>query len=422
MSSFALRWAFILRFFTQRLHMLCWLGMALAFVMFLSTTGVGIIAASLLTLMLLRGDFQKLRWHWHSPLVMPIMVLFLLFMVSMLWSNAPLEDVKDHWSKYLKLICLPALILALARGRCPEAALYAAFVGLTILLALSVAHFIWPGLSFWPDDAHVPGVPIRTYTLMNLGSVILAHGLLLFAWREAKFGCKKKAALAVVVALVALAHLLFVVPSRTGVVVLIASLGLLCVQIGGAKHIVVGIGAAVIMSILVYSGVPKVRERFDAIQSELATSLESGAATSSGIRWEMWRSGIKMVANAPIIGHGIGSLPQLYRSAAAESEHGQLLPTEDPHSQPLSMAIPFGAVGVVILLTVWGGQIYYFCQSGSISAFLGQAVVVQNIVAGLFNSSITAFDLGWFYVTLVGILAAAVWRDRRRITQSKHWR
>jgi len=51
-------------------------------------------------------------------------------------------------------------------------------------------------------------------------------------------------------------------------------------------------------------------------------------------------------------------------------------------------------------------------RGGGLAAWLGFGVVVQNIVAGLFNSYLFEFTLGWVYIFGVGVLGGMALRQR----------
>ena len=405
-----------LRRLTDRWRVAQWATFALALVLCLSTTGVGLAAGVLLAVFAFRGDFQKLRWHWRAPLVLSIAAFLALFPLGVLWSDAPLPDMLDHFEHYLKLLFIPMITLVVARGRWPERVLLAAFASLLVLLSLSLLHFYWPEASFWPDKPMFRGVPFGTYFLMNIGCAVAAHGLLLFAIRRMA-SCRRLAIGAIVLAALLVSHLLFITPSRTGVLVLLSLVGLLFWQTMGWKGALAGFVAVSLLAGAVYMGVPQIRDRFDVIDTEIQNSLDSGQVTSSGVRYELLRVGLSLISQRPVFGHGTGSLWSRYEAASRDSKISEALITDDPHNQFVAVMIPFGILGLVGLIALWAAPLRIFWGTG-FYACMGQAVVLQSVVSSFFNSSIQMFELGWFYVVLTGVLAAAVWRDGRHALKS----
>jgi hypothetical protein len=60
---------------------------------------------------------------------------------------------------------------------------------------------------------------------------------------------------------------------------------------------------------------------------------------------------------------------------------------------------------------MWIAHLMLFWRPG-LTAWLGAAVVLQMIVASLFNSQIFYFNPGWIYVFGVGVLGGMVLRSR----------
>ena len=81
--------------------------------------------------------------------------------------------------------------------------------------------------------------------------------------------------------------------------------------------------------------------------------------------------------------------------------------TTNPHNQILVVAIDLGLLGAILLLAMWVAHLALF-RDLSLLAWFGLVVVVQNIVACLFNSHLFDFSQGWLYVVGVGVLGGSV--------------
>jgi hypothetical protein len=55
-----------------------------------------------------------------------------------------------------------------------------------------------------------------------------------------------------------------------------------------------------------------------------------------------------------------------------------------------------------------------------LAAWLGVRVIVQNIVACLFNTYLLEFTLGWIYVFGVGVLGGMMFRQRASARMRRH--
>jgi len=65
-----------------------------------------------------------------------------------------------------------------------------------------------------------------------------------------------------------------------------------------------------------------------------------------------------------------------------------------------------------MLIAMWVAHVYLF-RGGGTAAWIGLAVVVQNIVGSLFNSHLFDFTHGWGYVIGVGIAGGMIMRGVR---------
>lgn len=134
--------------------------------------------------------------------------------------------------------------------------------------------------------------------------------------------------------------------------------------------------------------------------------MESNSTTVSGMgsRLEYWRKSLRFVAEAPLIGHGTGSIRGLFASAAANAEidplRGEIV--GNPHNQTLSVAVQWGVVGVLIPYALWFAHLSMFRGEG-LPSWIGMLVVVQNMLSSLLNTHLFDFTSGWIYVRGVGV-------------------
>jgi O-antigen ligase len=141
---------------------------------------------------------------------------------------------------------------------------------------------------------------------------------------------------------------------------------------------------------------------------DVETYDASNINTSPGLRLEYWKKSLAFVAEAPLIGHGTGSIPKLFRNAATAETIPPAI-TTNPHSQILAVAVPLGLVGTVVLIALWISHLALFRDS-TLVAWLGLVVVTDNIVSSLFNSHLFDFTQGWLYVFGVGVIGGMVLR------------
>jgi ABC-type iron transport system FetAB permease component len=76
----------------------------------------------------------------------------------------------------------------------------------------------------------------------------------------------------------------------------------------------------------------------------------------------------------------------------------------------LTIAIQLGVPGVLVLIAMWISHLALF-RCGTLVAWFGLVVVVQNIVGSFFNSHLFDFGHGWLYVLGFGVLGGTVLRS-----------
>lgn len=118
-----------------------------------------------------------------------------------------------------------------------------------------------------------------------------------------------------------------------------------------------------------------------------------------------------MVADAPIIGHGTGSIADEFRRAAAGATGAAGVVSVNPHDQIFAVAIELGVIGAAVLLAMWAAHFMLFWGKG-LTAWIGAIVVVQAVVSSFFNSHIFDFSQGWLYVFGVGVAGGMILKER----------
>src|SRR5262249_7654688 len=115
------------------------------------------------------------------------------------------------------------------------------------------------------------------------------------------------------------------------------------------------------------------------------------------------------VAEAPVIGHGTGTIGKLFQRDAAPGIDPMFL-TDNPHNQLFAVAIQLGLVGAVVLVAMWVAHLALL-RGRSLLAWLGFVIVLQHVMGSLFNSFLFDFTHGWLYVFGVGIAGGVARRD-----------
>jgi O-antigen ligase len=172
-----------------------------------------------------------------------------------------------------------------------------------------------------------------------------------------------------------------------------------------------GAGAAgLVVATVVWTTSPYVRERVTGIYSETEIYEKLNEGTSAGVRVDFWAKSLRMIENAPLLGHGTGSIVDQFNRAAVGQTGARGNPSTNPHNQTFAVGVQLGLLGIAVLWAMWISQVMLFRGTGSL-AWIGLVVVTSNIVGSLFNSFIFDFTEGWLYVVGFGVTAGMFQRQ-----------
>jgi O-antigen ligase len=327
-------------------------------------------------------------------------VLWGLGIVGMLWSQASLTEQFYALKGFHKLLVIPLLFIHFRRSERGHWVIGGYLASCTVLLAASWFLHVW---GHPPKRYGLPGVPVKDYIVQSAEFLICAFALghlAVDAWLKQR----RAAALAVAgLALLFLANVAFVAAGRTSITafpVLLVLFGMQRFGVRGTLGLVLG-GA--LFAAVIWVSSPYLRDRSFGVADEIQRYQSTNAETSTGYRLEFWKKSVAFVAEAPVLGHGTGSIPTLFRRAATGDSGIAAAVTGNPHNQTLEIAIQFGLVGVALLYALWIAHLLMF-RGGGLAAWLGQGVVTQTIVGALFLSYLLDFSSGWLYVFGVGVL------------------
>src|SRR5262249_51392170 len=138
---------------------------------------------------------------------------------------------------------------------------------------------------------------------------------------------------------------------------------------------------------------------------------------SAGERLQFWSKSIAIVADAPVFGHGTGSLRDQFRRAASGETGMAAEIAANPHNQIFAVAIQLGLVGTAVLIAMWVAHFLLF-RPPDWPAVIGLAVVIQNVIGSMFNSHLFDFTQGWIYVFGVGVVGGLMMRPHASRTSS----
>jgi O-antigen ligase len=372
-----------------------------------STSATGILIALWLVSILPTLELATLRQELLTAAGGLPILLWLLAAAGMSWADVAWADRIAGLGGFHKLLAIPFVLAHFRRSDRGAWVLAAFLLSCTLLLATSYFLALWPGLT-WRGVRSGPGVPVKDYIAQSGEFAICLFVLLAIAQNVVR--TRPWISLGILsLATLFLVNFLYVETGRTTLAVTVVLLLIFAFRQFGWKKGGLVILAAVLVALAIWESSPFLRARVGVIPQEIERYWTENASTSAGERIEFWKRSMSFIADAPVLGHGTGTIRELFRRSAVGETGPSALVSPNPHNQTLGVAIQLGLVGAVLLYAMWIGHLWLFRGPG-LPAWVGLVFVVQNIVSSLFNSHLFDFTQGWIYVFGVGVAGGTVLR------------
>jgi hypothetical protein len=375
-----------------------------------STSLVAIFAVAALITMAPFFDAKAFLEIFKRPVSALPVALFLLAVAGMLWSEAPWGARLYSAGPAAKLLMVPVLFYHFERSARGIQVFAAFLVSCIALMAMSWLVAFDPHLALKRGADY--GVPVKSYIDQSqefaLCAVVLAYPVI------SLLRARRLAAALLLSAVIAgfVVNMAFVVVSRTALVTMPVMLAVFAALHLKWRTSLIIFCVAIVLSGLAFAASPNLRWTLQTFSRDYRLYSEQNAPTSMGLRLQFWQKSLRFVADAPMFGHGTGSIEHLFEQAAVGKIGASAEVVRNPHNQTLSVAVQWGLLGVLLLYAMWLAHLCLFGGEG-LMAWIGLMVVVQNFFTSLFNSHIFDFNEGWMYVLGVGIAGAAALKALR---------
>lgn len=393
------------------------LAVLLAILLPWSTTGVVIVSVLWIVALGFAFELRAFLQSLARPISALPVALFALAAVATLWSDAAWSARLAAIGPTMKLLVLPLMLYHFSRSRRGEWVFVAFLCSCTLIMMASWLVALFPALSLknylsFGPFAPAKGIVVKNYIDQSQELALCAVALLYPIMVLVRSNRPRLAALLAFLALGFLANMIFVVVSRTTLVVLPFLLLAFALRYLKLRTGVIASCIAALVAVLVWNWSPNLRNTASKFFTDYQTTMMKNRLTGVGSRLEYWRKSLGFYAEAPLIGHGTGATRGLFEKAAVGKTGVQAEIVSNPHNQTLAVAVQWGTIGVVILYAMWIAHLSLFRQGG-LAAWIGLLVVLQNILTSIFNSHLFDFHEGWMYVLGVGVSGGIVLGARR---------
>ncbi|WP_298243840.1 O-antigen ligase [uncultured Bradyrhizobium sp.] len=370
-----------------------------------STTAPSIFVGLFLLVVTPTIDWPDYARRFARPAyALPIAIL-LLALAGLLWSDAAWADRLHAIKPVAKLVLIPPLLYHFSRSD------RGAWVGLAFLVSCAVlAVFSWIVLlePAWKLTATAsPGVPVKNYIDQSQEFTLCAFALAVPVLTFRRSGRAIATAACLALILLFATNMIFVASARTALLCIGVLLALFAWKHLARRAALVLFAGSVAASLFAWTTSPYLRQRVTDIAVEYRHGHEDISRASTAQRLTYWRKSLHAFAEAPLLGHGTGSIKRQFERAATGESNLDAEIVNNPHNQTLNVAVQWGLLGVALLYALWIAHLRLFL-GGGLAAWMGLVVVVQNITSSLLNSHLFDFHEGWMYVLGVGVAGGTV--------------
>ena len=350
-------------------------------------------------------DWQDYARRLALPAYALPFVILLLALLGSLWSEGDWPDRLHAIKPIAKLVLIPPLLYHFSRSERGFEICLAFLTSCALLAVFSWIVLLDPALKLTATASS--GVPVKNYIDQNQEFTLCTFALALPAlnfWRGGS-AITTVACLALIALFVT--NMVFVAFARTALLYIAVLLVLFAWQQLSRRAALLLLSAAVAASVLAWAASPYLRQRITDIAVEYQHGREDISHASTAQRLTYWRKAATAFAEAPLFGHGTGSIKRQFERAASSESSLDAEIVSNPHNQTLHVAVQWGFIGVVLLYALWIAHLRLFTGEG-LASWIGLVVVVQNIASSLLNSHLADFHEGWIYVLGVGVAGGMV--------------
>jgi O-antigen ligase len=384
-----------------------WATVAIALALPWSTTAVAIAVVIWLVVLLPSLDAASVKRELATAAGGLPVVLWCLGIFGMAWADVSWHDRFGGLESFFRLLAIPLLLAQFHRSANGLWVVQGFLISATLLLVASYGIVFgfgdrWRGVYGVPvHDTIFQGSEFLICGFGALGYAALARGKAVGRWPIALFA----------IGALFLIDFAFVSSSRIALAIAPLLLLLLGWRLFRWRGALGALLVAAMVGSTMWFASPVLRDRIEQSVVEMQKYHAADEATSIGEHIAFLEESLPIIASAPIIGHGTGSIAEQFRLITAGKTGASAMLTVNPHNQTFAVAIQLGVVGAVVLWAMWVAHIALFTGPGAL-AWLGLVLVVENILSSTVHSHLFDFNNGWLYVFGVGVLGGTILGER----------
>lgn len=386
-----------------------WCAVASLFVVPLNKPATNIALGLSLIFSLLGNDVRQ-RWLTaaRNPVAQGALVWWGVLMLSAVhtWyvtSTLPLAG-SFVWACWYPLVLGSLLQTPQWRRRALVAFVLAA--GLLLLISCGMDLGLIPQRSVVHSDPTMRNTVFKEYTQQGVAMLVFGSMALAAAIATRSTG---RRILCSAAALLALINIVWMLESRTAYVTLIPLLGYWVWRIllkGRAilrSTLIACVLAVATLAIVWFT--PPVRERLVlSVAHEAELYANQRTPTSTGIRLELWRRTLPIIAAAPVFGHGLEQWAPLYRRSIEGLPDFKAFLMGHPHQEMLLIVAEQGFAGLLVYLWLLVALARYISRLDRPERDIYACILLIYLTAGLVNCLWDDFSHRHLFILLLACI------------------
>ncbi len=385
-------------------YIIAGLAFLLGFAIPVSTSLLDIAGCSLIVLaMLSKANRGNLKQAFKEPFVKSALFIYSLFILGILWTHAPKNDVM-HMLIKMDVYLLAPFLYAIFLTPHYKSSIWYGFISATLLAAslsvistLTNTHFFTQeGIRYLVAGKmqHV----FQGHTYQNYFSGIACIWLLgLLLTRQLTTVAKTFCISGIMLCFI---DAFFSMPGRTGQILFAIMLIIFFILWRVKLGIIISSALVVVVLPLCILFSPTIRAGINMANSDVSQYNKGNVQTSIGARFQFHKFSVEAIKESPLWGHGTGSFHQEYLRFKPQAL------TTNPHNDYLWFGVELGAIGVFSLIMLILVTCYQAYKSVVPYRYLGIIIPITYAIASIQNSFFTDRITAMAYVVLVSSLLA----------------